>query len=537
MRKFRLSIATKSTIGIILLLIVFFVFVAFVGYNGFTDAMMNEYSDGAFRTAETAVGFISGVDIDQFSVSEGKTPQYLDVYGRLDRLCQASDSTFIYIIQPDTTDYAHIKFLFSTINRNSSYTVYDFGYVRETTNDEYREKYRRLYEGKSEQALVVRDQGFIETDPHITAMVPVKDEAGKTHAILCVQWQMDELLSSRNAYVNRVMMSLFTMIVVVILGQTIFQQRMLIRPIRKISDETVRFAAENVPAEKKLEQIIHAQDEIGQLAVSVDRMEEQVQQYVQDMTRISAEKERAKTEMGLANRIQAAMLPHTFPPFPDRSEFDIYASMDPAREVGGDFYDFFLIDDDHLCLAIADVSGKGVPAALFMMSCKFIVQNKAMTGFSPGEILTEANQAICSHNQEEMFVTVWLGILEISTGKLTACNAGHEYPVLKKPDGKYELLKDKHGLAVGALEGIRYREYELTLEKGSRLFVYTDGVPEATDAENNMFGTDRMLEALNAEAEAPPKESLQNVRKAVDDFVKDAEQFDDLTMLGLEYRG
>ncbi len=245
---------------------------------------------------------------------------------------------------------------------------------------------------------------------------------------------------------------------------------------------------------------------------------------------------RIESELNLASGIQADMLPNIFPAFPDRTEFDIYAAMDPAKEVGGDFYDFFLIDDDHLCMVMADVSGKGVPAALFMMASKIILANNAMMGKSPAEILTDTNAAICSNNREEMFVTVWLGILEISTGKLIAANAGHEYPVLKDPDGSFELVKDKHGFVIGGMDGVRYKEYELTMKPGSKLFLYTDGVPEATNARNEQFGAERMVDALNLDGDASPDQILKNVRRTVDDFVKDAEQFDDLTMLCLEYK-
>ena len=160
-----------------------------------------------------------------------------------------------------------------------------------------------------------------------------------------------------------------------------------------------------------------------------------------------------------------------------------------------------------------------------------------MLGMSPAQLLTESNTAICDHNQEEMFVTAWLGILELSTGRLTAANAGHEYPVLKQPGGAFELLKDKHGFVIGGMDGAKYKEYELRLEPGARLFLYTDGVPEATSAENVLFGTDRMLEALNAVPDASPLEILRSVQHAVDGFVQDAEQFDDLTMLCVEYMG
>ncbi len=249
------------------------------------------------------------------------------------------------------------------------------------------------------------------------------------------------------------------------------------------------------------------------------------------------ERQRIGSELAMANKIQIGMLPHEFPPFPDRKEFDIYASADPAREVGGDFYDFYFIDDDHLALVMADVSGKGIPAALFMMISKVLLKSFANLGQSASEILTKANDSICSDNRMDMFVTVWLGILEISTGRLVAANAGHEYPVIKKSGRRFELFKDKHGLVVGGMEGIRYKEYELYLAPGDKLFLYTDGLPEATDSDNNMFGTDRMLKALNSDLNADPKEIIGIVHKAVDEFVNDAEQFDDLTMLCLEYFG
>ena len=265
--------------------------------------------------------------------------------------------------------------------------------------------------------------------------------------------------------------------------------------------------------------------------------------YVRRKTRIlemknreEVEQERLNTELKMASEIQGSMLPHDFPPFPERTEFDIYASMDPAREVGGDFYDYFLIDEDHLCLVIADVSGKGIPASLFMMVSKVIVQSCAMLGQGPANILSKTNEALSSNNQVDMFVTVWVGILEISTGKLTAANAGHEYPALMK-NGRFSLLKDKHGFVIGGLEGVPYREYELALKPGDKIFVYTDGLPEATDANGEMFGTERMLHALNEKADDTPQGILTNVAGAVDEFVKDAEQFDDLTMLCMEYKG
>ncbi|MBQ7505536.1 MAG: PP2C family protein-serine/threonine phosphatase [Ruminococcus sp.] len=241
-----------------------------------------------------------------------------------------------------------------------------------------------------------------------------------------------------------------------------------------------------------------------------------------------------ETELNMATEIQIGSLPTTFP---DREEFDIYASMDPAKEVGGDFYDFFMIDDDHLAIVIADVSGKGVPAALFMMSSKIYINDHATIGGSPAEILERVNKLVYANNKAHMFVTVWLGILEISTGKLTSSSAGHEYPMINQ-SGRYEVLKDKHGLAIGAIGMSKYVNTEVQLKKGDSIFVYTDGVAEATDSNNELFGTDRTVEALNAVPKgASQKDVLKGVRSAVDAFVKEAPQFDDLTMVGLKYNG
>ena len=316
---------------------------------------------------------------------------------------------------------------------------------------------------------------------------------------------------------------------------------MMVEPINRLSDAALDYIDDADDAsrdEKHFDKLnIQTGDEIENLSISMKRMEEDLGKYIENLTQVTADRERIRTELTLANKIQAAMMPHIFPPFPDRKEVELYGIMDPAKEVGGDFYDFFLIDDDHLGLVIADVSGKCVPGALFMMISKIIIQSCAMLDKSPAEILTKTNEAICSNNQEEMFVTAWVGILELSTGKLIAANGGHEYPVIKYPNGEFEMLKDRHGLVLGAMDGMKYHEYELDMKPGSCLFVYTDGVPEATDANEELFGYKRMLAALNSDPDTEPESVLKRVRKGVDDFVLDAEQFDDLTMLCVLYKG
>ena len=249
------------------------------------------------------------------------------------------------------------------------------------------------------------------------------------------------------------------------------------------------------------------------------------------------EKERIGAELNVATQIQADMLPRIFPAFPERKEFDLFASMDPAKEVGGDFYDFFLVDDDHIALVMADVSGKGVPAALFMVIAKTLIKNRAQLGESPAEILKNVNEQLCEGNEAELFVTVWLAIIEISTGKGIAANAGHEHPTICHANGKYELVEYRHSPAVATMEGIRFREHTFELNPGDRIFVYTDGVPEATNVNEELFGNERMLSALNSDPEAAPKQLLHNVRASIDAFVGNAPQFDDITMMAFSYFG
>ena len=312
----------------------------------------------------------------------------------------------------------------------------------------------------------------------------------------------------------------------------------ILAPLKKVQ-HNIRIYANTKDSEEVIRNLekVRPHNEIGELSTDVSDLAQEITEYTTKISEITAERERIGVELTLATRIQESMIPHIFPPYPDRSEFDIFAAMDPAKEVGGDFYDYYMIDNDHIGIVMADVSGKGIPAALFMMASKIILANNFMAGKMPAQVLADSNDMISRHNPEEMFVTVWAGILEISTGKLTAANAGHEYPVIRHGNGRFELLKDKHGFVVGGMGGMKYEEYELQLEPDSRLFLYTDGVPEATDPDDQLFGTERMMEALNQLSETDARSVLEGVRKAVDEFTAGAEQFDDLTMLCLEYRG
>ena len=374
-----------------------------------------------------------------------------------------------------------------------------------------------------------------------TAGVPIKTDSGEVTGFILSDITLDDVVSGIRRFVLQFAAGILITIALFSVLLLFRMKKAIVKPINAIADAAQQYTADKKAGVHTTEHFasldIHTGDEIENLALTVQDMEYDLTDYEKNLTRITAEKERIHTELTLANKIQADMLPNIFPAYPDRNEFTIYASMTPAKEVGGDFYDFFMIDDDHLALVMADVSGKGVPAALFMMMTMIMIQNQALTGKSPKDVLMSVNDQIFRNNKEQMFVTVWLGILEISTGKLIASNAGHEKPIIKHPEGDYEMIMDKHGLVIGAMEGIPYRDYELQLYPGSKLFLYTDGLMEAADEADDIFGSERALETLNRAKDAAPQALLKFVESEVKRFEGNAPRFDDLTMLCLAYNG
>ncbi|MCR4646229.1 MAG: SpoIIE family protein phosphatase [Oscillospiraceae bacterium] len=357
---------------------------------------------------------------------------------------------------------------------------------------------------------------------------------GWSYCLQLTEHQMNRLLYLMEA-VTIIMNVIFVLMDIVIVIAIIITVRrfskMLTDPLVELGMDAQKISTGDFDHQA----IVHDNDEIGDLAKDFNSMAASLKQYIADIQKVTAEKERIGAELNVATQIQADMLPRVFP---DRSDFAIYATMDPAKEVGGDFYDFFLIDDDHLALVMADVSGKGVPAALFMVIAKTLIKNHAQLGeYSPAKVLIQANDQLCEGNEAQLFVTVWLAIIEISTGKGLAANAGHEHPVLRHADGQFELVKYRHSPAVATMEGMRFREHEFQLLPGDTLFVYTDGVPEATNANDELYGTDRLVDVLNRNDPADLAAMLRAVRSDIDEFVGEAPQFDDITMLGMTYFG
>lgn len=358
---------------------------------------------------------------------------------------------------------------------------------------------------------------------------------GEVRCAICISFDWSAFRDAMLPYIIAMFIIGFIIMILSAVILLHFLRVSAIRPLQKIQEGVRRYMDDkDSDAVAAAMETIRSKNEFGTLRDDVNALAKEIDRYNEENVKLATEKERVSAELGLAAKIQSDMLPKVFP---DHQQFELYASMDPAKEVGGDFYDFFKIDDTHLGLVIADVSGKGIPASLYMMMSMIVIRNYARAGKSPSEVLRKSNRSICENNDDTMFVTVWFGIMDITSGHVIASNAGHEYPMLKKADGSFELFKDKHGFVIGGMPDMKYKDYEFDIEKGGTLFLYTDGAPEATDVNEQLFGTKRMLDALNKAPDDHPKALIDRMTEAINDFVGEAPQFDDLTMLCVKYSG
>ncbi len=535
-RKIRSNMAIYITSSVVSLLVLFGIIVCISGILSFTNAFDEMNSTTTFHMAYTAASLVNGDHIKAYLAGE-EPEEYARTKRILDAYCHRMSVSLIYVIDVDQSDYERFVSVFNAVDNtvdDSNYVPWEIGHKRETTNEEYRKNYEALYAKEKEYATIYRLRPGQGLKPHITTIVPVTNSEGDVTALLCIQRPIHELETA----IIRFMLHIVVIVLIMGALASHLAARSLAKwvfiPIKRVSDEASRFARENTKGEELGD--VSRFEEIDTLSRSIDKMETDMVNYIENLTAYTAERERIGMELSFAKNIQHSSLPAKFPAFPDRTDFDIYAYMKPAREVGGDFYNFRLLDDDHLAMWIGDVSDKGVPAALFMMAINIVINNRASMGGTPAEIMAFVNNNICEHNEANLFVTIWLGILEISTGRLTFVNAGHEEPALYRKGGSFELYKTKHNVAVGVFPDIEYTSYDIHLGRGDKLFVYTDGVPEATDMFDKLFTTGRMLEALNRYRDGAPQEILEGVRKSVKEFVGGRPQFDDLTMLGFELK-
>ncbi|WP_051200519.1 SpoIIE family protein phosphatase [Butyrivibrio sp. XPD2002] len=451
---------------------------------------------------------------------------------RLNMIRKAFDIEYIYCLAADEKFENAIYLLSGSDGSRPRSSKFGDFYTLGTTIKLDEKQKNTLMDTLSNSYHMAESVGFVDRYETLTDINGYHIFLGLTYSTFAVQHEIAD--QTRHG-------ALFTVLFMLIFAAISLS---LIRNYVLVPLKEVQSNVENYMINKDSEEVvkrltkIKQRDEIGMLAHSFSNMALTIDSYIDEVQKVTADKERIDTELNVATRIQENMLPCDFPPFPDRKEFDIYAKMDPAKEVGGDFYDFFFVDDDHLAIVIADVSGKGVPAALFMVIAKTLLKIRTQSNRgTPADILYDVNNTLCSGNKVEMFVTVWLAVINLKTGEGIAANAGHEHPILRHKDGQFEPVMYKHSHPLGMLENAKFREHEFTLMPGDSVFVYTDGVTEAENTEHELFGMDRCVTALNKCTSNDPETLIKTVRKDIDEFVGEADQFDDITMLSYFYKG
>ena len=523
--KTRWTVTKKSVLSISIFALILSALMCISGSVIFNRAIQKEYNDNGYVIANIILDEIDHDKIAEYTTTWKEDDYYKEMASYLRGMQEHTGAAYIYIAVPYE-------------NGTMRYVYDSLTYIGDSDpiSASFDEIWTAYKVGLKPDSYLVRRSkkyGFLTS-----SCLPIKDSNENIVALLFVDTNMDVILSTLYKYVFYMVVIALLLLFLYTMFSYMALKKNLIGPLLTIKNNVSNFAKNSTQPDDTLNSI-KTGDEMQDLAEEIGNMEKDIVNYIDDIRTITAEKERISAELDVAAKIQSDMLPSEFPPFPDRKEFDIYATMHPAKIVGGDFYDFFFIDDDHFVIVMADVSGKGIPASLFMVNARTNIKNRILNGsrISPSEVLYDVNNLLCEGNDAELFVTVWLGILEISTGRVVEANAGHEHPVIKRAGGEYELSKYKHSPAVATLPGLKFRENEFMLNPGDCLFVYTDGVTEATNSEDKLFKTARLLEALNKEPDADAKRMCEIVNEEIDRFVGDAPQFDDITMLSFKYLG
>ena len=539
----KISLKVKTAIGIVCMSIIISAVAVVLSYNTYANTMDDHYEKMTLDLAETAIAMLDADKIQQYAETLEMDEDYETQRDILCRLVEANDEAeYIYVLVPESGG--------GFVVGDNIYDIMDTDPEVEFAKIE--PAYTSVEEGENLVYISQTDYGWL-----CSAVVWMYNDQGEGYAMMSVDISMDDVMADRMAFLHVVLMAVLAAMVAACVILVLLVNRFVVNPINQVARAALQYVSDRRTSEGRSASTgvrristgedgeersaisklnIRTGDEIQALSEAIKTMELEINEYIQDLTTVTAEKERIGAELNVATQIQADMLPRIFPAFPDREEFDVYATMNPAKEVGGDFYDFFLVDDDHLAVVIADVSGKGVPAALFMVIAKTLIKNHAQNQEAPGTVFTQTNEQLCEGNDAGLFVTGWMGVLEISTGKFVYVNAGHNPPLLKRAGGTFEWLKSRPGFVLAGMEGVRYRENTLQLEPGDRLYLYTDGVTEATNSHEELFGDERLQNALNEYMDLPVEQFLPKIKECIDAFVGDADQFDDITMLALDYQ-
>ncbi|MCR4591173.1 MAG: PP2C family protein-serine/threonine phosphatase [Lachnospiraceae bacterium] len=455
-----------------------------------------------------------------------KTDKYYELLTSLDQV--VNENSIVWInFQVDDSATGSICFVLDTDARDDG--KYQMGWRGKgrswKTNSEY--PYKIIEDADDGFVIITRAPFFRPGDTHSEIV-----------GYISVAEKRSNVRTSNAAFVIIYGAVLYVLTVCFIVISVLGIDILVVHPIKKLARAAESFRKKKNKGEEShffSNARINSNDEIRVLADSMTEMENEIRTYVEDVEIMTRRQERMKAELDVASRIQARMLPEKLTGYNGVQDFRISATMRPAKKVGGDFYDFFTIDDDHIGLTIADVSDKGVPAALFMVVSKTLIKVMAQSVTSAAEVISKTNSKIIPGNHETMFITVFFGIYTVSERKLSYVNAGHEDPaVYRKSTGKYELIMEEHDLVIGIFDDVSFTERTLYLDKGDRLFLYTDGVPDAANGEGDAFGLSRMLDCLNSHTEKTGQDMIDAVKGDMDAFSGSAAQFDDITMLLLE---
>ena len=516
----------NAVIGLIMLLSAA---IGTVGYFEFAGALKQQYMEIANGIAEYAALSMDPETLEQYLETKTADEAYNSTREQLQHTADAEDCSVIYVAKVHT-DTKEREYIYNVVSKASGFSPYEIGF-RDTVNDEFLKVYDSILKGETQlHNFMYSRKGYT------TSVYPVEDADSGVVAIVGVVKNMDLLTSAKNSYICQII--LIEALIAILSGVVwvVYMRRRIVVPVQQLSEAALNMV-EHLEDGNSPELVVKHEDELRELADSFATMYREVGAYIAKLETVTAEKERIGAELDVAAKIQSSMLPCIFPAFPDRNEFDIYATMDPAKEVGGDFYDFFMVDADHLAFVVADVSGKGVPAALFMVIGKTLIKDHTGLHDDLGEVFTEVNNILCASNSEEMFITAFEGVLNLKTGELRYVNAGHEIPFLCRKGGVFEPYKVRAGFVLAGMQGIRYRAGSIQLEPGDKVFQYSDGIPEAINSEKAPYGMKRLESVLAKNSEKAPSELLPLVKADVDAFVGDADQFDDITMLCIEFKG
>ena len=538
----KLKLLPKFIISLGIVGLVLTIAISLFSYATSKSYLEEMYAERVMTNSNAIAAMLDIEDVKTILTEGGdETPEYQEMYDLFNQLKKDGDITFLSLVVPDEDSVCfYIDAMVEEMGDDPANQLpygSDILYVDAANPDDPAdmEKYITIWEryrdnkGIDTPLVTDNDYGY-----NYTGVSVILDENGNAIAEIQYILDMSEVRAYLNSFLINMLLISFAIIGITIILYIFFVRKMVTKPVGKLTAFTQEITKTGTFENQHID--IKTGDEIESLSQSFNFMLAELENYIANLSKVTAEKERIGAELDIAKHIQASMLPCIFPAFPERKEFDIYATMEPAKEVGGDFYDFFMVDDTHLAIVMADVSGKGVPAALFMVIGKTLIKDHTTPGRDLGKVFTEVNQLLCESNSEELFITAFEGVLDLVTGEFVYVNAGHEMPFICKAGGDFEPYKIRAGFVLAGMEGMKYRAGSTRLEPGDKIFQYTDGVTEATNLKNELYGMNRLGAILNKVKGGTPNDILPAIKKDIDEFVGDADQFDDITMLCLEYK-